>query len=157
MELKEAVAKSIEVFRDNKNQDDDGIIQKLIELGIEESLANRLVNFVTSAFCRAMYEDSDLTFQHFYVFFDSRKRTSEPQLLIDEPVFVEAYKIAKAELGKTGKDESYLTIASRDAEYKVIQQFIENGSDLKNVELAPMYIYNPSYFYSTKKWWQIWK
>ena len=157
MELKEAVVKSIEVFRNNKNEDDDSVIRKLIELGIEEPLANRLINFVTSAFCRALYENSDVTFQHFYIFFHSKGSTSEPQLLIDEPVFVEAYKIAKSELSEGKNGESYLTIASRDAEYKIIQQFIENGSDLKNVELAAMGIYNPSYFYSTKRWWQIWK
>jgi hypothetical protein len=81
----------------------------------------------------------------------------ELQLLIDEPVFAEAYKIAKAELSEAGINETFLMIASRDAEYKVIQQFIESGSDLKNVGLAPIGIYNPSYFYSTKKWWQIWK
>lgn len=157
MELKEAVAKSIEIFRDNKHEDNNGIIRKLIEIGIKEPLANRLVNFVESAFCRAMYEDSDITFHHFYVFFDSKGRMSEPQLLVDEPVFTEAYKIARAELSKRKNDQSFLTIASRDAEYKVIQQCIENGSDLKNVELAPIGIYNPDYFYLTKKWWQIWK
>ena len=40
MNLKEAVAKSIEVFRENKNDDDDAIIRKLIELGIVEPLAS---------------------------------------------------------------------------------------------------------------------
>jgi hypothetical protein len=76
MELKEAVAKSIEVFRNNEKEDDEGIIQKLMEFGIEEALANCLVNFVTSSFCRVMYENSDVTFQPFYVFFDAKRRTS---------------------------------------------------------------------------------
>lgn len=157
MELKEAVKKTIKVFLKNTQEDDEAIVKKLIELGIEEPLANRLVNFITTAFCMVMYENTEVNFQYSYFFFDEKGNVSEPQLLIDEPVFAEGYKIAKNQFSEEGLNESYLSIASRDAGYKVIQQFVENGSDLKNVELAPMGIYNPSYFYATKKWWEIWK
>lgn len=157
MEVREAVIKTIEVFRNNVQEEDDRIIEKLIESEIQESFVNRLVNFITTAFCMVMYESSDVNFQYSYFFFDGKGNVSEPQLLMDEPVFSEAYKIARERVSLNGADETYLNIASRDAGYEVIQQFIESGSNLKDVEFAPMGIYSPNYFYSTKKWWEIWK
>ena len=68
MELKDAVKKTIEVFLNNA-QDDETIIKKLIELGIEEPFANRLVNFITTAFCLAVYENTEVDFQYSYFFF----------------------------------------------------------------------------------------
>ena len=157
MELNEAIKITIQILQENSQEDDDLIIKKLIGLGIEEPLANRLLNFITTAFCMVMYENSDLNFPYSYFFFDGKRNISASQLLIDEPVFAKGYKIAREKINKDGVSEAYLSVASRDAGYKVIQQFIESGSDLENVELAPMGIYNSSYFYNTKKWWEIWK
>jgi hypothetical protein len=157
MELNDAIKKTIGVFHDNIREDDEAIIKKLVGLGIEEPLADRLLNFITTAFCMVMYESTVLNFQHFYVFFDEKGNVSEPLFLIDEPVFTEAYKIARKEFNENGADEAYLSIASRDAGYKAVQQAVEAGSELKNLQFAPIGIYNPSYFYATKKWWEIWK
>ncbi len=156
MELNDAIKKTIEIFHENTQEDDEAIIKKLVESGIEEPFANRLINFITTAFCLVMYEGTDANFQHFYVFFDEKGNVSEPLFLIDEPVFAEAYKIARQEFNEKGTDERYLSIASRDAGYKVLQQAIEAGSNLNDLQFAPIGIYNPSYFYATKKWWHIW-
>ena len=157
MELSKAIEKTIALFQNNSHESDDVIISKLIGLGVDEKLAGRLVNFISSAFCRVLYENSGVTFQYYYLFHNGRGNVSEPQLLIDEPIFASAYKIAKSKLNPDQINDSFLAVASRDAEYKVIQQFIENGSKLENVELSPICIYNPDYFYLTKKWWEIWK
>lgn len=157
MELTFIIEKTVNLFQENPLEDDDTIISKLIAFGVDEKLAANLVNFITSAFCRAMYENSEINFKYFYLFHNGKGKLSEPQLFIDEPIFACAYKIAKSQLPENIASDYYLAVASRDAEYKVIHQFIENGSELRNVELSPICIYNPDYFYSIKKWWEIWK
>jgi hypothetical protein len=146
MELSEAIIKSIEIIRNNNQENDDVIMQKLAELGIEKDLANHLATFIPIAYCRAFLDGSGVTFVDYYLYFDEKGSTSKPRWLTDEPVFLEALKIAEGELKGGANGERYFSIAGRSGEFRAINDLLNRGSKFEDIVMSPMHIHNPNFF-----------
>ena len=133
--MNEAITSAVAIFRNSPQLDDESVFRALLKLGIERSLAARIVEFLPMAYCRVLFLNSGVQFSKSFT------RAASPlkvQSLSWEPVWVFFLAYAEFEIrGGVARNE-LLMVAGRGAEFHAINQLLDKGSELKNVVLAPM-------------------
>lgn len=139
--------------------DDETIADALTQSGLEQYRVFELLIWVPMAFGRAVLEGLDFKLPDMFQLMsaDGRKFTRLP--LADEPVYVEAHRIALAGHGLARPD--FLAIAGRSAEFKAVNDALLKGSELKNLVPSEPVIDFPGHSSApsrgTKRpWWKFW-
>lgn len=105
----------------------------LVEDGITEKMAYQLVAFVPLAFTRVLLRDTGVRFSDEYSLINSVSRKAQGRFLSLEPVFVAALKFANDWIQNSRDKNIFLTIASRNAEFKAINEALHAGAKPENL------------------------
>ena len=115
---------------------DEVVVSALREAGVGEHRAFEVVAWVPIAFGRAVLEGPDFrrpsTFQRMSA--DGQKFTR--RRFADEPVFVEACRLATGLTSQGFPKKDFLLIAGRSAEFRAVNDALLGRSELKNLEPA---------------------
>jgi len=131
------LAETVAILREFPTATDEEILQKLLAIGCERTVAARLVEFVPIAYCRLLLAESGVSFSNRF----QRKlvdgSTSAEQLLDAEPIWAEAVSFAEAEkrAGVVGK--ALLLVAARSSEFDAVNQLANRGTKLNDIVLSP--------------------
>lgn len=160
-DLTNPVIKGVEAFRDNPQAEEETLITKLINQGIDEQTAGDLVDFIPIAFTRAGLEHLNINFQDYVQRVDRKGNVIEKKKLIDIPIYAEAFRFAKEDAGLFIDNDEFLAIESYNAEFKVINDMLNKGSKIEDLVISPVTMLagnNVSKdFEQNKSWWQFWK
>jgi len=133
--MNEHIASALELFRSSRELDDEAIFRELVKRGLPRPLAARLVEFLPSAYCRALLRKSGVQFSDS---FTRRTSKEEPKSLSSEPIWIDALEYAETEMRKDATRDEILMVAGRSAEFQGINQMLHKGSQLKNLALTPL-------------------
>lgn len=137
MQLHDAVNKAIAAFHTRRESDEHEIVEMLVASGIEKPLAAKLVEFVPLAFFRAMMEESGVQFADYFLRLGPEGKPADERKLNQEPVYMEALKMALAEAKAGRGGEDYLAVARRSAEFQAINNALHDGAKLEDLVCAP--------------------
>jgi hypothetical protein len=132
--MNEAITSAVAIFRNSPQLDDESAFRALLKLGIERSLAARIVEFLPMAYCRVLFLNSGVQFSKSFT------RAASPlkvQSLSLEPVWVPFLAYAESEIGAGSRRDELLMVAGRSAEFHAINQLLDKGAELKNLVLTP--------------------
>lgn len=141
--------------------DDAAIVNALKEAGIGEYRAFELVLWVPMAFGRAVLEGPDLRLPPTFQLMRSDGQKLTRRRFADEPVYVEAQRIATTLAAGEFPRNDFLAIAGRSAEFKAVNDALLKGAALKNLVPAEPVVSFPDQASEprrdTKKpWWKFW-
>jgi hypothetical protein len=148
----------IDYLLSHPQADDEAVVNALKEAGIGEYRAFELVLWVPMAFGRAVLERPDFKLPSTFQLMASDGQKFLRRRFSDEPVYVEAHRIATA-LAEPGF--SFLVIGGRSAEFQAVNEALLKGSELKNLVPAEPVVSFPDQSSQprrdTKKpWWKFW-
>ena len=137
--MEDTIARTVPILRDSPNLSDESIYHKLLEAGIEQQLAARLVELLPIAYCRVTMSNSGIRFSKTF-----RRKLADGSVqereFSSEPVWDAANRFARAEIAKGVPRKDLLNIAARSAEFHAINQLLNQGSKMTNVRLtAPLF------------------
>jgi hypothetical protein len=138
--------------------DDQAVIDALKQAGIGENRAFELVIWVPMAFGRAVLERLDVKLPSTFQLTASDGKILTRRRFSDEPVYVEAYRIATA---LAQPEFHFLTIGSRSAEFQAVNAALLQGSEVKNLVAAEPVVSFPDQSSQAtentrKPWWKFW-
>ncbi len=136
MNLRQLIIYSLNTLLKYSNSEDIEIFNILILQGIDKNIAKKIIQFVPLAFCRVILESSGIVFSNYYQVSEYNGEISELRPLQDEEVFNEAIAIAIANSSSLCGDE-LLVIAGRSAEFNVINELLNEGAFMNELELIP--------------------
>jgi hypothetical protein len=174
------VSRAIALIARMADSDDDAIVDALVSLGASNPRANRLVAFIPMAFVRVLLRSMPIRFPETARLYDPDTDSVLPGelRLSDEPIFVEASRLAEEALTHgTLTRAGFEAVAFRSAEAHVINQLLKSGSEPRDVSLTPAHIVlfgdeagdvqhvpeapaaaspHPGTPASRKPWWKFW-
>lgn len=160
-ELTDSIIRGVETFRDNPQTDEEELIQDLVIQGIDEETAGDLVDFIPIAFTRIGLEHLHINFQDHIQRVDRKGNVTEKKKLADIPIYTEALRFAKEDAGLFVDSDQFLTIASYNAEFKVVNEMLNKGSKIEDLVISPVTMLAGNNvnkdFEEKKSWWQLWK
>jgi hypothetical protein len=122
--MNEQIASALAIFRNSPELDDESVFRALVKLGIERSLAARIVEFLPSAYCRVMLGKSGVQFSNT---FTRGTAQMEPESLSCEPAWNALVAHAKADIRGGAASHQVLMVAGRSAEFQAINQMSIKG------------------------------
>ncbi len=138
MNIKLIIERACDVLYKHQEDDCNLIYDLLISEGWDEITCSKAVAFIPIAFCRLLLIDSGVSFSENYICIKSDSKEREEKSFFSEPFFCKACDIAK-NTSKTHNSDYFLAIAGRSAEFRTINQLLNNGSSLENIKLtSPM-------------------
>jgi hypothetical protein len=140
--IEELIRLAVEWMQEHPNNDEKELVPNLVKCGEDEALALDLIVFVPLAFGRAMMNRTGAKLKETYsVYTDSRHAKS--YLLVDNPIFREAFRMAEqCYEGKT-RELNYMAIAGRSPEVRGLNEALNKGSDPKNLVFGEPFMYRP--------------
>jgi len=163
------VSRAIATISQSEQSADETIRRKLMLHGSTGSQARRLVALVPLAFGRLFLTGKNITFPDRAVLSNPKTLDRAEVLLMDDPVFREALRIAKESLQRdTITTEDFAAVARRSAEVKtIIGAQITASRNLENTVLQPSIIHlsdeehsprsdQPLVSSKQKPWWKFW-
>jgi hypothetical protein len=155
-EFTDLVIKGVETFRDNSQADEQTLINMLISKGIDNQDALDLVDFIPIAFARAGFEHLSIKFQDYVEKVTRNGTVIERKRLSEIAIYNEAYKFAGENAGLFLDNDEFLAIQVYSAEFKVINDMLNQGSEPANIMLSPITML-ANELNTGKSWWQFWK
>jgi hypothetical protein len=148
--MRQIIAAVVQVFRDNPNLADNDILKRVIDSGVENSLAVQAVALLPIAYGRVMLSDEQVRFSGTYVCLGEDGKNQRTGRLSSLPVWAEAIDFARHD------GNSFLPIASRSSEMRVCNEALKNGKKLANLVCSPPVFLWPvdSLSKSSRPWWQ---
>lgn len=136
MEPREAVEIAVVLLGSNPTADDWDVLRDLVNCGVDEATAVRLVQFVPIAFTRFLYRNSGVRFAENYVVLgpDGQPRAERP--LADEPVYREAWAYCEAHAVAGAADDIH-PVAARSGGYWAIEELRRQGLGLSGMMTSP--------------------
>jgi len=131
------ILRAVTVFCSSPDLSDEQIYQALSKEGMERRLAARLVEFLPSAYCRAMLEHTGARFTDTF-----QRRLKDGKLLSEmpltsEPVWLAALGFARQDIQQRTLDDK-LRLAGRSAEFRAANELLHRGSKLEDVAFTPL-------------------
>jgi len=156
-ELDSAVAAYIDLVRDRPDLTDVQLEEKLVDQGVERSLAFGCVAFVPLAFGRAVFLHTGIAVSDTYVEHDlaADQRTEKP--LSEEFEFLWAKEVAHLYRQCSDYSEAFKHIALRSAELDSMNNALLAGMPeefLRDAHIGPPTVFTGE---PPKKWWQFWR
>lgn len=113
------------------------VLAEMVKRGISEEKAIELYLFIPTAFCRQFIPEA--AYKDFYVDYYGPHKQIERKYQ-DNKLYVAIEKATRAYFASNPSQEAVLNICSVGAEFKSINQALNNGSKLENLTFAPSYI-----------------
>lgn len=132
----EAILLTTRIFCNLPELSDKQVVQELVQAGIEQSYAARIVEFTSVVFARHILGPMGVRFSDIFIRRASNDYTKE-QSLSSHPVWMEINEFVKTRGHMFGKDE-WLAIAGRSAEFDAVNQLLNRGASLSNLILTPL-------------------
>ncbi len=151
----------IDYLTAHPDADDEAIADSLTRSGLEQFRAFELLIWVPMAFGRAVLEGPDFRLPGTFRSMSPEGQKMTRRRLADEPVYVEARRIA-TEVGREKfSKNTFLAIAGRSAEFKAVNDALLHGSELKNLQPAEPVISFPDQpskpeTNTSRSWWKFW-
>lgn len=167
MNVQEAIKIAMSIFAEN-NGNWELSEKALRNCDIPLPLAEKILEFMPLAFGRAFMKDLGVMFKDEYVRYvhsDNKIVEKYRVRLIDEPVFRESLKIASSMVSKRIAGEDFQAIAFTSAEFRIVNEMMNKGSEPQNLVLTEPYLQwreelineNLTNLNQNKSWWQFWK
>lgn len=137
-EFRNWVRKSIQIIGEDLQERENEALQKyLIQKGIPASEAGEIIIFLPTAFCRKLLPELNWLPEYYDYYSESKKVKRKYQdnhryLIIEEET--EKY------WEETPNNEAILRMAGRSAEFGAINQLLNAGGKLEDIELARSYV-----------------
>lgn len=138
-ETKALVDRAVNIFIENKAEDDETIHEKLVSGSIETETASQMIEFVPIAFGRVALRAIGVSTHDEYV----RYVVENGQVISKgggrfsrEPIFKEAVSIASSMRGNGKLSGAFDAVALRSAELSSCASLIEKGSRPENIVLT---------------------
>jgi len=144
--------------------EDETILDALLKSGMAQYRIFELLIWVPMAFGRAVLERPELQLPATYQLMSADGQSFTHRSLVDEPVYVEALRLAAVLTREGFARNDFLAIAGRSSEFKAVNEALLNGSELKNLVASEPVISFPddslepsSTAKQTKRpWWKLW-
>lgn len=154
------VEQAIVLLRDLSLEDGD-VRTDLINAGVEEALASRLVEFVPMAFGRALLEASGAQFPQTYQRYGRDGKIIPARALSSQPVWRAVVEYARRALER-GLTVDEMLVAKRSAEYRLADELLTDGSRLEDLRFtAPLFGWpdeaDDEPLPPAKPWWNFWR
>jgi hypothetical protein len=114
-----------------RNDDTDANIKYLVDKGIPNKIAQRIVLFTQSAFAREYYEPKGIQFPDFFYF--THKGKFQKRLYKFEPLYLHARDIARRWFSES-KLEMAIKVLAGSAEAAAIEQIQAKGKTPKKID-----------------------
>ncbi len=137
MHLREAVEITVALFHADPTADDKAILRDLLNCGVGEAAAVRLVQFVPIAFTRFLFRASGVRFADNYVVLGSDGQPIAERQVGGEPAFQEAWAHCEAASAGGATSDYFVSIASRSGGYRAIQDLRQRGLGLDGIITGP--------------------
>jgi hypothetical protein len=122
----------------HKAKDDLEIHATLVDMGIDPRTAARLVEFLPSAYCRAMLANRGVQFSEMFQRRLSNGSFSRKRRLSSEPAWRKVLEYARQEIARGLSRMDLLAVAGRSAEFDATNQLLNKGVQMKDVRLTAM-------------------
>ena len=139
--MNEIISKAVEIFRALRSAEDDELHRNLVQAGMEDQIATRLIEFLPMAYCRLILAASGARFPNVFrrVLDDG---TFEERPLSSEPIWNAAVVFAERESERGVAAEDLLAVAARSAEFHAANQLLQRGAKLENLAFEPTVLKN---------------
>ena len=117
--------------------DDDAIEKILLQNGLTENQAAKLIQFVPIAFTRFLYRNSGVQFWPNYVLVNDKMQPLGQHPIAEVTAYSEAWKFCEAAAGEGKGDDYFHPLAARSGGYHAIVQLIAKGSNLSGIVTSP--------------------
>lgn len=121
------IESAAQVFRSNPDLDEDELLERLIESGIERKMAIQLIALLPLAYGREVLSDTGVLFSDFYVYLNEPGRGRLTSL----PLWAEVVEFAKQD------PEAAFPIASRSPEIRAANEGLNDGQTLDTLVWGP--------------------
>lgn len=138
----DAISKAIRVLSAGRELEDSKLIERLVADGVERSYATRLVLFIPVAYARLVLGSFCVKFSDYFLRSYGEGRVSAEQRLDSDAVWLEVRNSAEAHIRVLSRDERRW-IAGRSPEFKVINQVLNDGLEIKDSVLSPLVVWWP--------------
>jgi hypothetical protein len=115
----------------------DAVVAEMVKAGIGQKKAIELYLFIPVAFCRQFIPEA--AYQDFYVDYYGPHKQVERKYRKNK-LYVAIDQFTRAYFDSAPERETVLNVCWVDAEFKVINEALNNGSKIENLEFAPCYI-----------------
>lgn len=137
LELRAGVDAMVGFLQADPMADDDAIFRHLIENGLSEQQATKLIQFTPIAFTRFLYRDKGVRFAPNYVVLGGDGQPVAQRLIADEPAYREAWSHCEQATSGAATENYFVVVAARSGGYRAIQDLVRQGSDLASVATGP--------------------
>jgi hypothetical protein len=137
MDLSEAVEIAVALIQADPAADDAALVRDLVNCGVAEDTAVRLVQFVPIAFTRFLYRASGARFADEYVVLGPDHRAAARRPVAGEPAFREAWAHCERAAAGGAGDGYFEATAARSGGYRAIQELIGRGLGLAGIVTSP--------------------
>lgn len=142
-QLKDMANKTIAIFYKNKEKSDvDDILNDINLLTNNDNVcSDALYRFIPIVLCQKLFHEA--TYPDYYMEFKSKDDCTEHKYTNDQLYnIVEPLITHKLDNGQLSEDELYAILA-HSSTFNALNQALNNGSQLSDLELSPCVFYNP--------------
>lgn len=141
MGLRDAVNMAVAALQSHAQFDDNDIIRVVMQQGVDELQATRLVQFLPIAFCRFVFRGSAVRFAENYVILGPDGQPKAELPLRDDPVFQEAIAHCEAAAASGQSAPYFLPVAARSGGFKAVQDLLQKGARPEDILTGPPMIW----------------
>jgi hypothetical protein len=160
-EIEAHIKRYIDYLVSHPDVDDEVVLDALTQSGLEQYRVFELLIWVPMAFGRAVLERPEFRLPSTYQLMSADGQKFAQRRFADEPVYVEALRIATTAAGGGLPRNDFLAIAGRSAEFRAVNDALLKGSELKNLAPSEPVVSFPDQSseprQDTKRpWWKFW-
>ena len=132
--LEKAIRKSV----DDIDKNPSSLRQNLIKSGLSDFEVTRIIAFLPEACQRVVFKEMSDAFSGEYIFICSNYQTQLKGNLLEDPIFLECFRIIDRGFKFFYNKKRLVRIAEMSATSQVIQMALENGSKIENIYFGPV-------------------
>jgi hypothetical protein len=163
-ELERAVESLASICGKDRALNDDTVVERLVDSGVDPMLAERVITFGPIGFSELILRGAQVSPE--YQVMGPTNEIVATKRLVDEPVFVAAREVASALTRRPEGKDPFFSVASRCSRFSAANQALGKGSKLQDLVIsAPVvFLRDPPPPRSESKlpaptprpWWKVW-
>lgn len=142
--LRAGVEELAQFLRAEPMADDEALERRLIDLGLSEPQAAKLIVFAPIAFTRYLYRAAGVRFAPNYVAMSPDGRPAPERPIAEEPAFQAAWAWCMEAAAQVATDDRFLYVAARSGGWKAIQSILRQGASLEGIITSPPFVPEPA-------------
>ena len=135
-DLRDLINDTISVFENNPGHDHNQLIDLIKTYRNDEDLAMALYRFIPIAYCRLFIPEP--TYSDEYIVYRSEKDNTTFFLSTDT-VYQAVLRESRTRLATTTAPDAVMSVLYHSADFKAINEALNNGSELTNLVCSPAY------------------